>query len=55
MSETQVSSRICGAQNPRNTIFICTKEDGHEGRHGRPKIVYRSIFWDMRPAAETVE
>ena len=44
-----MSDRICGAQNPRNTVCVCTKEEGHEGRHGRPDVAYRSVFWHLRP------
>jgi hypothetical protein len=39
------SDRICGAQNPRNTVVICTKPEGHEGKHGRRQVIQRSLFW----------
>ena len=40
-----MTDRICGAQNPRNTLIICTKPEGHEGKHGRQETAHRSLFW----------
>lgn len=47
-----MSDRICGAQNPRNTLIVCTLPEGHEGKHGKLPV-YRSVFWDMRAAAKS--
>ena len=43
----QMADRICGAQNPRNTLIICTKHEGHEGRHGKADMPYRSVLWNI--------
>ena len=46
-----MSDRICGRQNPRNTLLVCTLPEGHEGKHGKRPVEYRSVFWDLRPTA----
>ena len=51
----QMTDRICGAQNPRNTLIVCTKREGHEGRHGKADMPYRSVLWDMRRVPAAVE
>lgn len=44
-----MADRICGAQHPKNNLVVCTKPEGHEGRHGRPAQPMRCVLWDMRP------
>jgi hypothetical protein len=50
-----MTDRICGAQNPRNTLIVCTKSEGHEGKHGRADISYRSVLWDQWRVPATVK
>lgn len=45
-----MSDRICGAQNPRNTLIVCTRPEGHEGKHDKAHVPQRSIFWDLKLA-----
>ena len=48
-----MTDRICGAQYPKNTLVICTRPEGHEGKHRRKPVQYRSLFWDMRPKPQS--
>jgi hypothetical protein len=50
-----MTDRICGAQHPRNTLIVCTKSEGHEGRHGKAEMPYRSVLWDMRRVLAAAE
>lgn len=45
-----MTDRICGAQKPSNTLVICTRPEGHEGKHGRAKVPQRSLFWEWKLA-----
>ena len=42
-----MSVEICGAQNPRDAAAVCLRGKGHYGKHGKPVVAYRSVFWGV--------
>lgn len=42
---------ICGTVHPRREGVVCTKEWGHEGKHGRRDLPMRCALWQLHLAA----
>jgi hypothetical protein len=40
--------KICGLSHPEREWVVCTKEFGHEGRHGNREIPMRCVLWNER-------
>ncbi len=40
--------QICGQSHPRREWVVCTKEFGHDGKHGHRKLPMRCVLWDCR-------
>lgn len=41
---------ICGKSHPHQQGVVCTKPEGHDGRHGRRNLPQRSVLWQYHLA-----